>query len=208
MLKVKPVTDAAFSQYGKIVTGFDTADLLAALNKTPTPDEVVYVPTVPEFEQLPIMRELSEVFYGQMPIQMGYCNGDNHRLDALEYHRDSELNLAATDLILLLAREQDIDPATLTLDTAKVEAFFVPQGTMVETYATTLHYAPVSAGGKFRWLVVLPRGTNLDLPGKPQSANPESKLLWASNKWLLAHAESKEAAQGAHVGLVGQNWTL
>ena len=29
--------------------------------------------------------------------------------------------------------------------------------------------------------------------------------LWACNKWLLAHPDSAEAAQGAYVGLTGIN---
>jgi hypothetical protein len=33
----------------------------------------------------------------------------------------------------------------------------------------------------------------------------EDVLLWARNKWLIAHAESDEARQGAFVGLVGEN---
>ena len=53
-------------------------------------------------------------------------------------------------------------------------------------------------------LVALPRGTN---GAKPEMTpiNDEDKLLWACNKWLLAHAESAEAAQGAVVALKGAN---
>ena len=58
---------------------------------------------------LPIGRELSDGIYGQMGIQLGYCNGHNKKLNALEYHRDSEVNLAVTDLVLLLGRQQDIE---------------------------------------------------------------------------------------------------
>ena len=35
--------------------------------------------------------------------------------------------------------------------------------------------------------------------------NDEDKLLWARNKWLIAHPESSEAASGAYVGLTGKN---
>ena len=35
--------------------------------------------------------------------------------------------------------------------------------------------------------------------------NEEDKLLWACNKWLLAHPESKEAANGAVAALTGIN---
>ena len=76
-----------------------------------------------------------------MPIQVGYCNGSNYLLNAVEYHRDSEVNVALTDLILILGKEQDIE-ADGTYQTEKMEAFLVPAGTVVEVYATTLHYAP------------------------------------------------------------------
>ena len=98
-----------------------------------------------------------------MPIQVGYCNGSNYLLNAVEYHRDSEVNVALTDLILILGKEQDIE-ADGTYQTEKMEAFLVPAGTVVEVYATTLHYAPCSVGdGRFRVTVVLPKGTQLSL---------------------------------------------
>ncbi len=53
-------------------------------------------------------------------------------------------------------------------------------------------------------LVALPLNTNTDYrPGKGK--NTLDKSLWARNKWLLAHAESSEAKQGAYIGLKGEN---
>ena len=77
---------------------------------------------------------------------------------------------------------------------------------LVEVYATTLHYAPCSAanGAGFRVLVALPRGTNGPKPAIT-ALNDEDKTLWACNKWLLAHPESAEAAQGAVQALTGVN---
>ena len=40
--------------------------------------------------------------FGEMEIQIGYCNGHNSMLNALEYHKSSEINVAATDAVLLL----------------------------------------------------------------------------------------------------------
>ena len=59
----------------------------------------------------------------------------------LEYHRNSEINVAATDLVLLIGEQKDIED-DFTYDTSKIEAFLVPAGTAIEVYATTLHYAP------------------------------------------------------------------
>ena len=82
----------------------------------------------------------------------------------------------------------------------------MPAGTLVEVFATSLHYAPCCAGGNdsFRVMVALPRGTNTDKP-QIEAKTPEDRLLWARNKWLIAHAESSEAADGAFVGLTGPN---
>ena len=139
-----------------------------------------------------------------MPIQLGWCNGHNTRLNCLEYHRDSELNIGAQDFILLVAKEDDIVDGRL--DTAKVKAFRAPAGAVVEVYATTLHYAPCSAapGAGFQVVIVLPLGTNGPKPAITP-LNGEDETLWACNKWLLAHADSSEAAQGAPVRLDGIN---
>lgn len=204
-MKIQSVFDAAFAPYGKVVRGIDTSALQAAMEATPCPDgATVYVPGDAKLEALPEMKLFSEQLYGGMPIQIGYCNGDNHVMNCLEYHRDSELNLACTDMILLLGKEGDIDFEKFEYDTAKVEAFLAPKGTLVEVYATSLHYAPINAGGKFRCVVVLPKGTNTDLAFKPDPAG-ESRLLTATNKWLLAHAEAPEARNGAVVALKGEN---
>ncbi len=204
-MKIQSVFGAAFAPYGKVIEGFDLAELTAAMEKTPCPDGgTVYVASDPELEKLPIFQEFSEQLYGGMPIEIGYCNGDNHVMNCLEYHRDSEINLACTDLILLLGKEGDIDFRKYQYDTSKVEAFLAPKGTLIEVYGTTLHYAPINAGGKFRCVVVLPRGTNSELKFKPDPKG-ESRLLTATNKWLLPHPDSPEARGGAVVALVGVN---
>ena len=38
--------------------------------------------------------ELQKKGYGELPIQIGYCNGKNYKLNALEYHRSSEIDVA------------------------------------------------------------------------------------------------------------------
>ena len=75
---------------------------------TPVPDGVDYVPSQPELEQLPIAGQFASNAYGGMPIQLRWCNGHNTKLNCLEYHRDSELNIGAQDFILLVAKEDDI----------------------------------------------------------------------------------------------------
>lgn len=201
------VRDPEFKAYGRVIEGYDVSGLMEAMESTPLPEGVVYVASVPELERLPLAAELADGIYGQMDIQVGYCNGHNKKLNALEYHRDSEVNLAVKDLVLLLGRQQDIGE-DFTYDTANVKAFLVPAGTMIEVYATTLHYAPCQATDDgFRCVVVLPRGTNTDLDHKPQVRCGEEKLLTAKNKWLIGHKEGG-LDESAWIGLLGENISL
>ena len=201
-MEILNVMDKAFAPYGKVVTGLNVSDLLAALEKTPKPDDVIYVASDEALEACPSVEKIAYSLFGGMPIQVGYCNGSNYLLNAVEYHRDSEVNVALTDLILILGKEQDIE-ADGTYQTGKMEAFLVPAGTAVEVYATTLHYAPchVKETG-FQCVVVLPKGTNTELTFDKEDKG-EDRLLTAKNKWLIAHEEA--AIEGAFNGLKGKN---
>ena len=202
-MKLQKVTDSAFKKYGKVVENVDFSELVEELKKTPCPQEVVYEPSVESLEALPVYQALQDVTYGEMPIQIGYCNGNNVYLNALEYHRSSEIDVAANDLILLLGQQQDIEEGD-TYDTAKVEAFLLPAGVGVELYATSLHYAPCNASEEgFRCAIVLPDGTNQALD-ENHYAGGEDRLLTAKNKWLIGHPEGG-LPEGSHLGLKGEN---
>jgi len=206
-MEVMDVRGPEFKAYGRVIEGYDVSGLMKAMESTPLPDGVVYVASVPELEALSAAKELADGIYGQMKIQVGYCNGHNRKLNALEYHRDSEVNLAVKDLILLLGKQQDISE-DFTYDTSKVKAFLVPAGTLIEVYATTLHYAPCEAGAEgFRCVVVLPQGTNMELDHRPVDRCGEEKLLAARNKWLIGHEEGG-LDEGAWIGLTGENISL
>lgn len=204
-MHIYSVYDAEFRPYGRVLEGYDTADLVKALeDKTPLPEGVEYVPSDKVLEELPVYTQIRDQVYGGMPVQLGWCNGHNTKLNCLEYHRDSEVNLGSRDFILLLGLESDIVDGVL--DTATVKAFRCPAGTMVEVFATALHYAPCSAkkGEGFKVLVALPQGTNTEKPVFTPKTE-EDTWMTARNKWLLAHAESSEAKDGAHIGLKGEN---
>lgn len=204
-MKIQKVTDPAFRKYGKVLEGYNFSALLKEMKHTPVPEDVVYVPSVEELEALEVEKDLRNRAFGGLPIEIGYCNGHNRKLNAVEYHRNSEINVAVTDLVLLIGHQQDIEP-DFTYDTAKIEAFLVPAGTGIEVYATTLHYAPchVNEGG-FQCVVVLPKGTNTDLTF-PTEKTGEDSLMTAKNKWLIAHEDAKIA--GAFNGLKGENITI
>lgn len=204
-MKIYSVFDPEFKPYGKVLEDYDTLELTAAMQKIPMPDAgVSYEASIPALEEQHIFRELSDRGFGGMPIQLGMCWGYNTRLNCLEYHRDSEINIGSGAYILLLARLDEVCDGVL--DTACVKAFYAPAGAVVEVYATTLHYAPcmTDTAQGFRVAVVLPKGTNTACPLLHRKSE-EDRWLTACNKWLLAHPESQEAQQGAHIGLRGEN---
>lgn len=204
-MKIESVYSPSFRAYGQVLTGYDTAELLRAMESIPLPEEgTAYEPSIVALEGCEIFQRIQDHAYGGMPVQIGMCWGRNTKLNCLEYHRDSEVNIGASDFILLLAKQEEI--VDDRLDTARVRAFRVPAGAVVEVYATTLHYAPCHVDEEmgFRVAVALPKGTNEAKPAVTP-LNMEDDRLWAKNKWLLAHPDSGEARQGAWVGLIGEN---
>ena len=90
--------------------GGNQMEILKAMEHAPLPlDEVIYEPSIEELEGLKIADEMKERAYGGLEIQIGYCNGNNKKLNAVEYHRSSELDIAVDDLILDLAGHLLID---------------------------------------------------------------------------------------------------
>lgn len=198
------VLDARFRQYGRVIADIDTSEIVELMDSYDMPDNVVYVPEDKRLGNTDTAKVMEQSIYGGCLVQTGYCNGHNNVLNALEYHRSSEVNIAATDMILLLGKREDVED-DFTYDTSKVEGFFVPKGTVIEVYATTLHYAPCGVDGQgFKCVVVLPKGTNLDVVNTYATA--EDKLLAACNKWLIAHEDAH--IDGAFNGLKGENITV
>ena len=176
-----------------------------ALNEhTPLPEGTAYVPEEPALQELPAAKELAPTLFGGLPVEFGWCNGHNTKLNCLEYHRSSEFNLGTEDFVLILAKQSEIQDGKL--DTAACKAFLVPKGVLVEVYATSLHYAPCHTDPSkgFRVMVALPKGTNTEAP-KTAGKTFEDRLLRANNKWLLAHPDAPEAKDGAYIGLTGEN---
>lgn len=202
-MEIKKITDPAFRKYGRLVTNVDFTELIEALKEhTSIPEGVAYEPSVPALEATATAAQLKTITYGELPIQVGYCNGHNTKLNALEYHRNSEINVAATDAVLMVGMQQDIAD-DFTYDTSKVEAFLLPAGQAAEIYGTTLHYAPCSLDPKgFKVGIVLPAGTNYPLDEKHEPG--EDRLITAKNKWLIGHKDGG-LDEGAFIGLIGEN---
>ncbi|MBR4427183.1 MAG: DUF4867 family protein, partial [Spirochaetales bacterium] len=153
---IRPVTDDSFREYGKILDGFDNCDLIKRMGTIAMPKAgTAYEASIAKLEESDVFDRYRDSAYGGMPIQIGMCWGYNTKLNCLEYHRDSEINIGEGSFVLLLAKESQIVDGKL--DTSVVKAFEVPAGVAVEVYATTLHYAPCQTSDSgFRVAVVLP----------------------------------------------------
>ncbi|WP_044748126.1 DUF4867 family protein [Bacillus alveayuensis] len=202
------VEDASFRKYGTIIKGLDVDDLIQeVVHFTHIPDEGnIYIHSAESLEKYPIKSVIENSIYGGFSIQIGYCNGKNSYLNGLEYHKGNEVNIACTDLVLFLGKVQDITENSY--DTSLVEAFYIPKGTCLELFSTTLHFAPCRTMEKgFKCIVILPKGTNTQL--KDEKCKQHDPLLFMQNKWLLAHPENHRLIErGAYPGLKGENFQL
>ncbi|SFO94629.1 DUF4867 family protein [Salibacterium halotolerans] len=198
-ITIHHVKHEAFSVFGRVLEYFPVEDALQKLRTVDTPPEGnIYVRSVPEWEQDAFRTEVEQQFYGEMPVQIGYCNGNSSTLRGLEFHKGSEINVGASDFILLVGSVLDITENRY--DTENIQAFYVPEATAVELFQTTLHLAPCkTTEAGFRCMVVLPRGTNA-----PLDYESDDKLLFMKNKWLLSHPENRRFLdKGAYPGMYG-----
>lgn len=203
-IRLYSIYDKEFAEYGRIVEGLDTTEILGIAAEIQNPKEgSAYVPTEEKFQVLKIAEEISCKIFGEMPTQIGYCWGYSNCLNGAEWHTSSELNIAITPLVLFLGKRQDI--RNQTIDSSFFQAFYVPKGTVLEIYATTLHFCPCEVQREgFGCVVALPCGTNVPLEEKA-----EDPLLFRKNKWILSHVDNEALInRGVVPGIAGTNYEM
>lgn len=205
--EIKLLTSTDFNKYGRVINGYNFEKLnryMESVSEIPQEGNL-YLPSVADMETDAVVEEIKSVVYGGMEIQVGYCNGNNSSLNGLEYHKGNEINYATTSLVLLLGTIQDIQ--NNQYDSDKVEAFFIPKGTAIEIYQTTLHFAPCKVMDEgFKCIVILPKGTNTPIEHRIENSDIENKLLFMKNKWLLVHPNNQNLVnKGAYPGIIGEN---
>ena len=201
-VKIYSTLDKEFSEFGVRLSGFDVSEIIKRGKAFEFPKEgSAYEASTPAFEELSIAKEITEKCFGELPAQIGYCYGHSSFLNAFEWHTSSEVNIAVTDLILILAKRSDL--ADGKIDSSKAKVFFLKQGEMVEVFATSLHFCPcqVEKSG-FGCVVALPKGTNLPLTKEPA----QDPLMFRKNKWIIAHVDNAPLiARGVVPGVTGEN---
>ncbi len=204
MLAIYSVDSEKFRPFGRVITDVDTSAILQAAEEIAYPEEgSKYLPSVESFEALELAKKIQDECFGTLPAQVGYCWGYNRLMNATEWHTSSEINIAVTDLVLILGHVWDIRDNAI--DASQFKAFYLPKGTAVEVYATSLHYCPCQVHDSgFGCVVGLPQGTNVSLP--EQEHDP---LLFSRNKWLIAHNDNARLRdRGAVVGISGPNYEI
>lgn len=196
-LRIQMIDDKTFCQYGRIIEN-DVKDILhyGDVYITPPKSGNEYLASVKDVEDLTSIQTISKKVYGYMEVEAGTCTGQNTTLSGIEYHQGSETIIAITDYVLIVGKMQDMEYSYY--DSSSCECFYVPRGTIVECYSTTLHYTPckVEEAG-FKTIVLLLKGTG-------DSIDEYEGILKKKNKWFIAHTSNIEKIDaGDFPGLKG-----
>ena len=202
-LKIYSIRDEQFRKYGNVLN-MNTQEIVDACRKLTFPETgSEYIASVDNLENLEMSEDLRQVMFGGCPAQIGITHGYNRLMNGLEYHKCSEINVAATPLCLILGLQYEMDGTEY--DSSKVKVFYLEKGDAVEVYSTSLHFCPcqVSDDG-FSCVVVLAKDTNTLLD------NPtEDKLLFKKNKWIICHDKNQELIErGVYPGIHGVNYEI
>lgn len=200
------ITDKKFLKYGNILEEYNWEEWDEIMRGVNIPqDGNKYIASDVFLEKAEVKEKMEAALYGGVEIQVGYCNGKNSNLNGLEYHKSSEINIAVTDLVLILGHTENIYKNHY--DTENLDIFYLPRGTMIEIYQTTLHFAPCTVNEEgFKCIVVLPKGTNEYINFKRHMVTQEDELLFMKNKWLIAHPDREPLiSKGAYPGIIGDN---
>ena len=175
--------DDSFKEYGRIIE----RDMQEAIDYASNYQNInAYDTSVQTLENMLCVQDLINDIYGYLDVMAGIVTGKNEVLNGLEYHQCSETIVAVTDYILAIGKRQDM--IENDYDIENCEVFYVPKGTVVELYATTLHYTPITVKDSFKTICLLLRGTG--------DSCQRRGILKKKNKWFIAHKDNIEKETG------------
>ncbi len=202
-IKIFSIKDEEFKKYGRILD-FDSKEIVEACENLNFPENgSAYEPSVKSLEELSSSEKLREMAFGGCDAQIGICHGYNSMMNGLEFHKSSEINIAAKPLVLILGLTYEMDENEFSSEKAK--AFWLEKGDTVEVYGTSLHFCPCQvADDGFSCVVVLPKDTNTLL-----DKASDDKLLFKKNKWLICHDKNQGLIdKGVYPGIHGINYEI
>lgn len=219
-IKIHDVFEDNFSEYGKVLKGYNFSALTDYVDTyTQIPEKGnVYVTHVGDFEEEVISLAVQENIYGGLPIQVGYYNGKRTSAKSFEYNKGSMIIVAISDIVIGLGHINHIEKNVYNTDRA--EYFYIPQGVAVEIYGTTLHTWPIKTNDEgFKTVIILPKGANTHLTADSKTVRAAARdrfaageptdnelvLLQYKSKWLLCYSDAEKLIkEGAYPGLIGE----
>ena len=108
-MKLHTIHDREFAPYGRVID-CDCSEIIDMAKKIELPKEgSTYLASVEDFENLEVKTQLEKEYFGEIPIQVGYCFGHSTKLNGFEWHKSSEINIAVTDAILFLGNIAEME---------------------------------------------------------------------------------------------------
>lgn len=203
---IRTVDDPAFASYGTVHPHIRVPGMRQYAYERRMPEHEVYEPCCRDLMEMDEAVFFTQFAYGETACQVGLYTGFVNRLNALEYHKCSEVLVEFEPVVLIVGHIWEIEEDRV--DASRLELFYVPADTCVELYATTLHFAPCMATpAGVRQVVCQTAGTNTDLE-HPEllTGEGENRLLYQKNKWLLIHPDAAaDFTPGAVQGITGEN---
>jgi hypothetical protein len=204
--KILNIQDPEFATYGTVHPHIQVPKMREYVYGKDMMPEEVYVACEEDLMQMDESVYFTQFAYGETACQIGYYTGFGTTLNALEYHKCSEVLVEFEPVVLILGHIWDIRDGKV--DTSDLKLFYVPAGTCVELYATTLHFAPCMATpAGVRQVVCQTATTNTDLHHPELMTDEgENKFLYQRNKWVLIHPEAAASFEANAVqGITGEN---
>lgn len=209
-IEIMTITDESFKAFGRILDSSYFQDAITYLeNETDVPENGNnYVAHDPLLQQNILSKDIYTDVFGGINLQFGFVNGHNHLLNSLEYHKSSEINIAASSFVIMVGHYKDVKK--LEYSTNNVRAYYIPKGTVIELYPFTLHFSPCEVfESGFKCGVILPYQTNVDFVSASILNDDEDQLLFKTNKWILSHKDHlKFIDLGVKGRLVGTNYEI
>ena len=154
------VFDPAFSSFGRLVPGYDTAGLEQALFARRQPEEGMAL--VSRFAD-PRLRltanTLKKQLVGDAPASVVLYTGRNTSPRRLLRSSHGAYLIGAYDFVLLVTSKEEVSKRRL--DSEQMTAFFVPGRVLIQLYDATLHCVPCHTHDRdgMNVLVIRPAGT-------------------------------------------------
>ena len=202
------LSDPSFADFGIRYEDYDLTQIERVMADVIPPEEgTAYLPSLPQLEATETIQAIGRDVYAGMPIEAGVTQGHARTFTAFEYHQCSETNIMLDDVVMVLAQRRVLEAKGKIDPNRDAALFYVPKGSVIELYNSTLHYTPLSVSTKaYQVLVIAVKGTNEPLPAGFSSQNPR---VVKQGKFQVVHPSRKDKiAQGYQVGLSGKVLTV